>query len=205
MITQSYQSDKISFLNLIDTRGYELKQKYNPQKIKEEVIKTIKLHKESKDHNNHVQCIWFCLNANNIDESEIQALKDLKNNEFNIPVVVIFTKAQIINVVKNMENIINEKFPDLDFIPVLGRRTEVMEEFGLDDLIERTIKAINSKDKNGIFDSVLKVYKEKEENYLSTILLEIQIDIINKLTEKFITDYNSYLNEYDLEQYIYIG
>jgi len=203
LATQSYQSDKIPFLNLIDTRGYELNQKYDPQKIKEEIIKNIKLNKERKDHNEHIQCIWFCLNGNSIDESEIKTLNDLKNNEFNIPLVVIFTKAQIKNVVEKMEKEINEKFPDLNFVPVLGRRTEVMKEFGLDDLIKKTIKAINSKDKNGIFDSVFKVYKEKEENNLKTTLLEIQTDIINKLTEEYITDYTSYLNEYDLEQYIY--
>ena len=161
MATQSYQSDKIPFLNLIDTRGYELNQKYDPQKIKEEIIKNIKLNKERKDHNEHIQCIWFCLNGNSIDESEIKTLNDLKNNEFNIPLVVIFTKAQIKNVVEKMEKEINEKFPDLNFVPVLGRRTEVIKEFGLDELIKETIKAINSKDKNGIFDSVFNLYKEK--------------------------------------------
>jgi len=39
--TKTYKNESIPFLNLTDTRGYELNQKFNPDKIKEEVLNFI--------------------------------------------------------------------------------------------------------------------------------------------------------------------
>ena len=46
LCTGTYNSKNIPFLSLIDTRGYELNEKYNPDEIKKEVLKTIQLRRK---------------------------------------------------------------------------------------------------------------------------------------------------------------
>ena len=63
-----------------------------------------------------------------------------------------------------MKKQINNLFPGLPFIPVLARKTETQPSYGLDDLLNLTLKTIKSRDKNEIFDAVKNEYKIKETN-----------------------------------------
>ena len=78
-------------------------------------------------------------------------MRDLKNNSDKTPLIVVFTNALDQEETDNMKNLINEKFPDCPFVPVLARKIEdveqgiiIMDKYGLDDLLNATLKCIKS-------------------------------------------------------------
>ena len=163
--TKPYSSKNFPFFKLTDTRGYELNAKNDPEKIEKEALNTIQSKKEitflehfwgiwnyltgkedvkNKDFQEYYHCIWFCVNGNGLDESEKNALKQLKENKHNLPVIVVFTHGKRDNEIKSMKNQIKNLYPDLPFIPVLARDTEHKKNYGLDDLLNLTLKTIKS-------------------------------------------------------------
>jgi len=154
--------------------------------------------------NDNIQCIWFCVNANKLDKSEISAFKELKNNIYNIPVIVVFTKADSQPDVDNMQKQIKSLFPDIKFIPVLGRETSsIKEKMGLDELLEMTLDSIKSNDKSDLFDWIKEEFRRKEEYIIKEKLSGIKENIIRNLVEEFINSYVFCLSENDFELYIY--
>ena len=242
--TSTYTSKIYTFLNLTDTRGYELdqeNQKFNPKKQKDEVMKNVSEKKKesvfvkiknlwyyligenkllnNNKFNDYFHCIWFCVKGNDIDNSEENALKELKK-ESNIPVIVVNTRAINKTEVELMKKKINNLFPDLKFIQVLARDAEiglpkkksektpekkakVVKHFGLDELLNLTIDTIKSMETNDIFNSVVKEYKAIEENRIPNIISDIEKNIINRIVETFINNYNHVLTDIEFEQYIY--
>ena len=223
-VTKSYSNTKFPFLKLTDTRGYELNAVNDPEKIKKEVLNTIQSKKEitflehfrgiwnyltgnedveNKDFKEYYHCIWFCVNGNGIDEREKNVLNKLKENKHNLPLIVVFTLAKRDNEVKSMKNKIKSLYPDLPFIPVLARETNKKSKYGLDDLLNLTLTTIKSSKKNDILEDIINEYKKKEVNNIKNKIIEDEINIINNLAEKFISDYSKALTEEDFESYIY--
>ena len=200
--TKIYISNQIPFLSLIDTRGYQLGDKFNPNEIQEEVFNIIKSHKNNTDFDEKIHCIWFCVNSSEIDESEIKLLKALYNNEDNIPLIVVFTRALNQNHVDKMQNKIMSLFYDVQFIPVLGRKTDDNESFNLDELLNMTLETIKTNKKNEIYNEIFNKYLENEKVKLANKISEIQSKAINELVNEFITNYNCVLSENDFEQFI---
>ena len=202
LCTGTYNSKNIPFLSLIDTRGYELNEEYNPDEIKKEVLRTIKLQRELYDYNNYIQCILFCIDGeNDIDECEKKSLEELINNEYNVPVIIVFTNATEKNRVERMEKEFKNLFPNNAFIPVLGRKNEFMEQYGLDDLLNTILKCLESVEKGDFFDLIKDEYLEKEKARLIEVIPEIKKNIISKLVNDFILNFKS--KEIDIEKYIY--
>ena len=200
--TDTYTSNKIPFLSLIDTRGYELNEKYNPDEIKKEVLNNIELRRELKDYNNYIQCILFCIDGeNDIDECEKKSLNELINNKYNVPLIIVFTNATEKNRVKIMEREFKNLFPNNAFIPVLGRKNDLMEQYGLDELLNIILKCLESVEKGLFFDLIKDEYLQKEKARLIEIIPEIKKNIISKLVNDFILNFKS--KEKDIEKYIY--
>ena len=213
LVTKVYKNEKeYPFLILTDTRGHELNKEYNPDKIQKEVLNKIKTEKETRfmdyiknllnfisnkkenennNFNKHYHCIWYCVNANELDSCEISALGKLINNTHKIPLIVVFTLALIKSDIDNMRKQIKSFFPDLKFIDVLARDAAGVKKYGLNDLFKLTIDSIKSKDDNEIFDSVKNEYRIKEEEMIKYIISDDEINIINKLVDEFINNYNS--------------
>ena len=219
---QTYKTTIFPFLHLTDTKGYEIKDEYSRGNYINDIINIIQSTKKpknflenffdfilgngKKEKNNYkdsYHCIWFCVNGAELDDFGIHALRKLKNDIKNIPIIVVFTYAKRFKEVESMKNQIKNLFPDLKFIPVLARKTEIKNSFGLDGLLNLTIETIKSMEKNDIFEAVMNEYKIKEENLLKNIISETSINIINKLTKEFFVNWNSFINEKDFEYYIY--
>ena len=216
LVTKVYKNEKeYPFLILTDTRGHELNKEYNPDKIQKEVLNKIKTEKETRfmdyiknllnlisnkkenennNFNKHYHCIWYCVNANELDSSEISAFGKLINNTHKIPLIVVFTLALIKSDIDNMRKQIKSFFPDLKFIDILARDAAGVKKYGLNDLFKLTIDSIKSKDDNEIFDSVKNEYRIKEEEMIKFIISDDEINIINRLVDEFINNYNSIQN-----------
>ena len=201
---ESFKNDKVPFLNLIDSRGYELKQEFNPNKIKDDIIKYISGQQNSNEINEFVHCIWYCVsNCNSLDKTEINALKELKNNKYNIPLIVIFTNAQIKNDIDDIKEQIINLFSEDIFVPVLGKSTKDISEFGLDDLLNKTLDIIKSNNKNSnILEKVKDINKNSQKQKFRDMFKKDKEDTINKIIEDFMNNYTSIKSEYDFKLYV---
>ena len=91
-----YTSPKINFLRLFDTRGIELDEEFGPDKILSQILKIIEDEKNVNENiiqdncNDFIQCIWYCITGSVIEQKEIEILKKLKNNNYSIPIIVVY-------------------------------------------------------------------------------------------------------------------
>ena len=202
--TESFKNNNAPFFNLIDSRGYELNQEYNPNKIKDDIIKFISAQQNSNEINKFVHCIWYCVsNCNSLDKTEINALKELKNNKYNIPLIVIFTNAQIENDVNDVKKQIINLFSEDIFIPILGERTKNLSEFGLDDLLNKTLDAIKSNTKkSNLLEQVKKDNENSQKNKFRDMFKKEKENTLNTIIEEFINHYSSVKSEHDFELYL---
>ena len=61
---------------------------------------------------------------------------------------MVYTYAQIAKKVEDVKKQIKEIFSEDIFIPILGKSTKSISEFGLDDLLNKTMNIIKSNNKN---------------------------------------------------------
>lgn len=102
-----------------------------------------------------------------------------------------------------MKEIIEKLFSENLFIYVLGEKTEDIDSFGLDELLNMTINKIKFTENNDIFNVVKNKYKIIEKKHINERLVNTEKNIINKIVNEFIYEYNTVLNENDFEKYIY--
>lgn len=109
----------------------------------------------TKDTNNYIHCIWYCVNAESkrFQDYEIEFIKKINQNRKtrNNPIVIILTQC-IVNKVKNkmIEVIKQEKLKISAIIPVLAQEKEIhlfgqnvtIQPFGIDELIENIIDLV---------------------------------------------------------------
>ena len=192
-----------NFLNLFDTRGYELKKDYLPNIAIENVLKKIKLNNKSKNLNEIIHFIWFCVNGSSLGDSEIEALKKLNNNEFKIPLLIVFTNAQNNDDIVSMQSQISNLFSDDIFIKVLGEPTEdIKKPFGLDDLVNKTLNIIKSNYNCNLFNIIKNLCKSEVKEFITERMDNIKQKIINKIVKEVITDYSYVKSENDFEEYL---
>ena len=95
-IKENRGKNELSFLNMIEERGFELylnnfNFNYYINKIYN-TIKQMKIESErNNDYNKNIQCIYYCISGYNLCEEEIEIIKELKNNKESIPVIIVYT------------------------------------------------------------------------------------------------------------------
>ena len=204
--TEVYSNKIIKFLHLVDTRGYELDKQgknFNTDNIKTEVFDIIKNQEKKNDFNELIHCIWFCVNGSTLDKKELDLIKDLKNNDYKIPLVIVFTRAVISDDIKKMKDLIKRHFPEKIFIHVLGEGTKSLKNFGLDDLLNLTLEQIKSKKDSNLYDIIKKEYEKILKNDLNQKISNIKNNIFDKLVEEFCANYTIILKEKDFEEYVF--
>ena len=131
-------------LRIYDTRGFELG-KDAQNEVKDELMDTIKKGLQSKDVNEAIHCIWYCVNtaSNRIEPEEIEWLKAFteENKTTQVPVIILLTQSFSKKKAKEMRDIIlDENLDVVQVIPVLAMDYEIDDEYvakayGLDTLI----------------------------------------------------------------------
>ncbi len=132
-------------LAIYDTRGFELGKEVQTE-VKKEVIDTINVGLASKDVNEAIHCIWYCINtaSNRIEPEEIEWLKDLsdENKVTQIPIIVVLTQSFSKKKAQEMKNtLVSENLDIIQVVPVLAEDYEiedlgVVPAYGLDVLIQ---------------------------------------------------------------------
>ena len=106
--------------------------------------------KRNNDYNENIQCIYYCISGSHLYEEEIEVIKELKNNNESIPVIIVYTMGidQALNGM--MEKFIKSKLKfNLPFINVLAKRCELIgskfiDSYGLNDLLKITLDDVKN-------------------------------------------------------------
>ena len=187
ILIQSYQSNTIPILRLVDTRGIELNVQYGADAVKTDAEKFINLQLASNDPNNFVQCIWYCITGNRFEQAEIDLLNYLKKSyeDTNIPIIIVYTQATDNNTINDMQKYIKDKNIDANFIRVLAERKHLvndnyLEAFGMDELVKETLE----KCKKAMKGEMRSVMTKNITNNLEEILINENSDIISIFMNK---------------------
>ena len=92
---------------------------------------------KENEYNKYIQCIWYCIKDSDIQDIELNLIKELKNKL--IPLIIIYTNSINMDNVKKIKNKIKEKFNDLPFIDVLEEKNKNKAAYGLNDLLKLTL------------------------------------------------------------------
>ncbi|MDE6312023.1 MAG: 50S ribosome-binding GTPase [Lachnospiraceae bacterium] len=131
---------------IYDTPGFELS-KGQQTKVKDEIIELINKGFLSKDINDAIHCIWYCINVGGnrtFDETEIQWLKELteRNKTTQVPIIVVLTQSCPKKKAQEMKSLVEKENLDIvKVVPVLAQDMDFDEEYvakayGLDTLID---------------------------------------------------------------------
>ena len=148
--TKIFNSKKVPFLHLVDTRGIELDQEYSVKSIGINADEFINGQLEKKNINEVVHCIWYCVESDRFQENENELVQNLMNTLNNyeknnhIPVIMVLTKCKDIDHVNEMKSYLHDKDYE-GVIAILAKRVKLvngtyLESFGLDRLLQRTLK-----------------------------------------------------------------
>ena len=154
---------------MIDSRGIELEQAYSIDAVGDMATEFINEQFETKNINNFVHCIWYCISSDRFQKLERSIVNNLVNTLKNskIPVIIVLTQSD--NEEKTAE--MRDKINDLgfkDIINVLAKRIiliggTILPPYGLDKLVEETIKKCESG-----FDGLMrKVYMEQLTEHIN--------------------------------------
>lgn len=133
-------------LAIYDTPGFELSSNQQNM-VKDEILDIISKGYASKDINDAIHCIWYCINVGanrTFDESEIQWLKEFTeaNKVTQVPIIVVLTQAIPKKKAAEMKNLVEKENLDIvKVVPVLAQDMDFDEEYiarayGLDTLID---------------------------------------------------------------------
>lgn len=133
-------------LAIYDTPGFELSagQQNN---VKNEVIDIIRKGFASKDANDAIHCIWYCINVEGnrtFDNSEVQWLKEFtaENKVTQVPIIAVLTQAVPKTKAAEMKTKVEKENLDIvKVVPVLAQDMDFDGEYtakayGLDRLID---------------------------------------------------------------------
>lgn len=133
-------------LAIYDTPGFELSGQQQSS-VKDQIMDLINEGLRSKDINNTIHCIWYCVNVfgnRTFDDTELQWLRNLteSNKVTRVPIIVVLTQAIDRDRAAEMKQMIEKENLDIKkVVPVLAQdlsinREYVAKAYGLDRLID---------------------------------------------------------------------
>ena len=195
--TQLYINKEISFLRIYDTRGIELNEIHGPKQIFEEASKLINKDNKGTKNIDNIQCIWYCITDNIIEETEKRFIEKMSKNQNKQPIIVVYTYAKNEEFVNEMENEINNNFKNVPFIQVLSKGVEneqtgaKSKPYGLDKLLEKTFEMC----KQAVNSTIYQKVKDDTTNKLINIFNKKNKDINEKLNNQIVYSITEEFNQ----------
>ena len=181
---ESYESDNVPFLRLIDTRGIEKNSSAGVTKIFSEIKEYIKSQIKSKNFDNFVHVIWYCWTGTRFEESEVQLLKNLSKQYTleTLPVIVVYTNAVFNKEIEEARNFVKKELKlDNEFIDVLALEKEfdnkIIKAKNLDILREKSIALAKSAVKSSIFEGLIDDISDKISLLINNMTVELKMKI----------------------------
>ena len=133
-------------LAIYDTPGFELSAGQQDI-VKDEILDIISKGFASKDINQYIHCIWYCVNVGanrTFDESEVKWLREFSeaNKVTQVPIIIVLTQAVPKKKAAEMKTLVEKENLDIvKVVPLLSQDMDFDEEYvakayGLDKLID---------------------------------------------------------------------
>ena len=201
--TGEYISENINFIKLFDTRGIEFKKEYGPEKIFTEIIKIIENEKMKNEKNepdncdNYIQCIWYCITGNTVEQKELEIIKKLKINNYSIPIIVVYTYTKSKEIANTIKGKLESEFNnDINYVSILAKKIlDGSDIFGLDDLLNETLKVCKQSTKGIIFEKIKKISSNEIEKEFKEKNNILKNKITKNIVSKFINGFKSVLSD----------
>ena len=131
-------------LAIYDTRGFELGKDVQKE-VKKEIVDIINKGISSRDINETIHCIWYCINtaSNRVEPEEIEWIKELSedNQVTQVPIIIVLTQSFSKKRAEELRRVLlNENLDVVQIVSVLAEDYEiddsiVIPSYGLDVLI----------------------------------------------------------------------
>ena len=125
-----YESMKVNFIRVADSRGIEKSHEYGVDQVVKDVKDFVEGKLLTKDPDQFVHCIWYCITGARFEEVEKESLVTLAkiydNNK--LPIIVVYTKAIMPALYKPIERKIKDLNLNLNFVPVVSKDIVIKKE-----------------------------------------------------------------------------
>ena len=202
-------------MKLIEFKGIGYEEGCDPETIGHNTVKFIKNHidiinRNNRDsYNDYVHCIWYCVTDSRFEDDEKVVLRKLKSSykDNNLPIVLVYTQAEDIEMADKMGNYIDGIEEKTVFVKILAEDVELpnngrLPSFGKEDLLNITLKKCTE----ALGGNMINIMIKKISNDIKRIMLDININnekTLNSLViDQFINKYNEVLKDEEFMNYI---
>ena len=128
-----FNRDLFPTLDIWDSRGLELANKYSIEENSQQVINFVKSGLKQEDLNksmNFIHCIWYCITGTRIEKSELQYIKKLKSvysSDKKLPIIFVYTQADNEEFIEPIKQTIIKELndPNIHFIDVVAKEIKI--------------------------------------------------------------------------------
>ena len=170
-------------LAIYDTRGFELSGQVQKQ-VTEEIIKTIQDGALSKEKEDDIHCVWYCVSgaSDRLEPEEVSFIESLTKeaSRTRVPVIIVLTKSYSKTESKKLRDyILDQNLDVVQVVPVLAQDYPIDEDYtarayGLDTLLS-------------VMASSLPEELQKTLQYVQKASLKAKIDAAQKIVAGFVT------------------
>ena len=212
----TYKSKNITFLKLIEYKGIGYEKGSDPKTIGHNTVKFIKNHidkinsNNNDSYNDYIHCIWYCVTDSRFEDSEKVVLRQLKSSyqDNYLPIVLVYTQAEDIEMADKMGNYIDKIEEKTDFVKILAEDVVLPEgrgifpSFGNKELLNKTLEKCTE----ALGGNMINIMITKISNDIKGTMLDINVNNeknLNKLAiDNFINKYNTVLKDEQFMSYI---
>ena len=191
-----FESDKIPFIRLIDSRGIEKDITSGVTITCQKIKDFIKTQIDTKDYDKFIHVIWYCWSGTRLENSEISLLKELSEQYSleTLPVIIVYTNSIFEEEIEKAKKYVKEELKlDNEFIDVLAlekkAKDKIFEPKNLDYLREKSIELAKSAIKSSVYDGLIEEIKERIQLTIKSLTTELK-ENINKEAKNYIEKMN---------------
>jgi hypothetical protein len=194
-----YHNEQIPYLQLYDTKGFDLNNKSQIDSYKKEIFNFINEQSKDKEINKYIHCIWYCVTGKKFEQEEYDLLNEIrkpyKGQNIDIPILIVYTQATLEDSISEMLTDLRQKEMDKNLIKVLAERTKLInnlyiESFGLDELVNETFQKSKEALQGNMSSVILSCISDKVICSLKEDNSKIKEKIYKKIIGKFNEEYN---------------
>ena len=182
-----YGSTQITY-RIADSRGIEKSKDYGIDEVTKDVKEFIEKQLLTKEPDNYVHCIWYCITGSRFEEVEKETLETLSSvyDDNKLPIIVVYTKAVFPSQYKGIQTKISQLDKGFEFIPVIAKDMEmkkglIAKKDGVDELLNVSVNKAKQAVQSSCFTGIKNIIKDQVRK---------NNELQNKQMEKYIKQEN---------------
>ena len=182
-----YGSTQITY-RIADSRGIEKSKDYGIDEVTKDVKEFIEKQLLTKEPDNYVHCIWYCITGSRFEEVEKETLETLSSvyDDNKLPIIVVYTKAAFPFLYEEIQKKVNQLDRNFEFITVIAKDMEmkkglIAKKDGVDELLNVSVNKAKQAVQSSCFTGIKNIIKDQVRK---------NNELQNKQMEKYIKQEN---------------